>query len=125
MSVVRKAHHNTHTGMTKGTVVIHLSPFSKPLRRAHQGFEEDAKTITRLKGYDFAGYYAPDTAPSGCLLFVSDQTLLLEEAQTRHLVPRMISSEHSSASIRKDEIHNSPACQTQAGGLVGIILAGH
>jgi hypothetical protein len=65
-------------------VVVYLSPTGKPLRRAHQriALEEDAKTIARLRGSDFAGYYTNELGGTGSLFFVPDQTLLLEEAQS-------------------------------------------
>jgi hypothetical protein len=67
-----------------GRVVVYLSPSGKPLHRAQQRIllEEDAKTIARLMGCEFAGYYRNELAGSGPLFFVPDQTLLLEEAET-------------------------------------------
>ncbi len=68
--------------MTKGVVVIYLSPFGKPLRRAHQRFllEDDAKAIAKLKRYEFGGYYRSGSRPSAPIFFVPDDTLLADEA---------------------------------------------
>jgi hypothetical protein len=65
-------------------VVVYLSPLQEPLRRAHQRFflEADAKTIAKLKHYEYGGYYQVGNQPAIATFFVPDQTLLLEEAVT-------------------------------------------
>ncbi len=69
-------------GTHKGIVVVYLSPLGEPLRWAHQQslLEADARTIAKLKNYEFDGYYPVGNRPAISTFFVPDQTLLLEEA---------------------------------------------
>ena len=67
--------------MPNGNVVIYFSRFGKPLQTHHKVvLKLAAKTIAKIKGYDFGGNYDPARDYPGPLYFVPDDTLLLNEA---------------------------------------------
>ena len=67
--------------MASGNVLIYFSRFGKPLQTHHKiVFNLAAKTIAKIKGYDFGGHYDTARDYSGPLYFVPDDTVLLNEA---------------------------------------------
>jgi hypothetical protein len=69
------------TTMASGNVVIYFSRFGKPLQTHHKVvLDLAAKTIAKIKGYDFGGNYEPARGYPGPLYFVPDDTLVLNEA---------------------------------------------
>ena len=67
--------------MASGNVVIYFSRFGKPLQTHHKVvLDLAAKTIAKIKGYDFGGNYEPARGYPGPLYFVPDDTLVLNEA---------------------------------------------
>lgn len=67
--------------MASGNVLIYFSRFGKPLQTHHRiVFNLAAKTIAKIKGYDFGGHYDTARDYSGPLYFVPDDTVLLNEA---------------------------------------------
>ena len=69
------------TTMAIGNVLIYFSRFGKPLQTHHKiVLDLAAKTIAKIKGYDFGGHYDPTRDYPGPLYFVPDDTVLLNEA---------------------------------------------
>src|SRR6476620_7266129 len=69
------------TTMANGNVVIYSSRFGKPLQTHHKVvLDLAAKTIAKIKGYDFGGNYDPAREYPDPLYFVPDDTVLLNEA---------------------------------------------
>jgi Protein of unknown function (DUF3182) len=69
------------TTMANGNVVIYFSQFGKPLQTHHKVvLDLAAKTIAKIKGYDFGGNYDPAGEYPEPLYFVPDDTVLLNEA---------------------------------------------
>ena len=67
--------------MANGNVVIYFSRFGKPLQTHHKVvLDLAARTIAKIKGYDFGGNYDPAHDYPGPLYFVPDDTVLLNEA---------------------------------------------
>jgi Protein of unknown function (DUF3182) len=67
--------------MAIGNVLIYFSRFGKPLQTHHKiVLDLAAKTIAKIKGYDFGGHYDPTRDYPGPLYFVPDDTVLLNEA---------------------------------------------
>jgi Protein of unknown function (DUF3182) len=67
--------------MANGNVVIYFSRFGKPLQTHHKVvLDLAARTIAKIKGYDFGGNYDPARDYPGPLYFVPDDTVLLNEA---------------------------------------------
>ena len=67
--------------MASGNVLIYFSRFGKPLQTHHKiVLNLAAKTIAKIKGYDFGGHYDTARDYPGPLYFVPDDTVLLNEA---------------------------------------------
>ena len=67
--------------MATGVVVVYFSRFGKPLQTHHKVvLELGAKSIAKIKGYDFSGHYESGCDYSDPLFFVPGDTLLLDEA---------------------------------------------
>jgi len=67
--------------MATGVVVVYFSRFGKPLQTHHKVvLDLGAKSIAKIKGYDFSGHYESGCDYSDPLFFVPGDTLLLDEA---------------------------------------------
>jgi hypothetical protein len=67
--------------MARGVVVVCFSRFGKPLQWHHKVvLDLGAKAIAKISGYGFGGHHNTAYEDSGPLLFVPDDTLLLDEA---------------------------------------------